>query len=223
VSGADEDVTGADSAVERLLAAELAEAGRRPRADAVRNMGRLVDAARDAVAEIGVEVTAHEIARRAGVGIGTFYRRLPSREALLSAVLVDTIDEIIAIADAALADADPWAGLCTFAEAYVGLRATSCGINDALGGRGGPDLEPQLARLREQIRQLVTRAQAAGVLRADVVWTDVPFLLAGVIPAEHTIGLAVAPRQWERNLRILLDGLATARPSPLPDGTPLEP
>src|SRR4030081_2048160 len=118
-------------AVTRLLGLD---AENRPRADARRNVQRLVEAARIAVAEVGVTVTAHEIARRAGVGIGTFYRRLPSRDALLEAVLTDTIDEMVTLAGKAVEDPDPWHGFCVFAEAFVQLRAASCGLNEALGG-----------------------------------------------------------------------------------------
>nr|WP_079320063.1 helix-turn-helix domain-containing protein [Microbispora sp. GKU 823] len=95
-----------DGAVGVLLAAEP---GRTPRADARRNMERLVEAARAAVAEIGVEVTAHEIARRAGVGIGTFYRRVSSREALLEAVLDEVLAEMADLAADAAATPTPGA------------------------------------------------------------------------------------------------------------------
>ncbi|WAL63728.1 helix-turn-helix domain containing protein [Amycolatopsis cynarae] len=188
------------SAVERLLAADS------PRADARRNMQRLVDAARAAIAEVGVDVTAHEIARRAGVGIGTFYRRLPSREALLEAVLDDLLAEMTGLADRAMTEPDPWRGFRTFAEDYVRLRATSCGINDALGGCP-LNLDGPLARVRERLSALVRRAQDAGVFRADVTWQDVAFLLAGVLPGDHTLGLPAPEGQWRRTLGIALDGL----------------
>lgn len=178
------------------------------RADAQRNAQLLVTAARAAVAEVGVDVTAHEIARRAGVGIGTFYRRLPSREALLEAVLVDTISEIVALAEEGLRNPDPWAGFCEFAAAFAQLRAASCGINQALAGHCGLDLDSPLAALREQIRQMVGRAQQAGAMRTDVTWQDVPFLLGSVVTDDHTIGLRADDQQWRRNLRIVLDGLA---------------
>ena len=198
----------AESAVERLLAAEL---GRKPRADAQRNVHRLVEAARTAIAEVGVDVTAHEIARRAGVGIGTFYRRLPSREVLLQAVLTDTVDEIVALAHDVLRDPDPWRGFCVFADEFVRLRAASCGINEALGGECPLEIDESLATLRDQFRQLVGRAQDAGAIRADIAWQDVPFLLSSVITADRTIGLQAEPEQWRRNLRIVLDGLGGDR------------
>lgn len=198
------------SAVERMLAGDV---GRRPRADALRNLERLVTAARTAIAEDGVEVTAHEIARRAGVGVGTFYRRVSSREALLYAVLEEVLGEVVATADRALGDPDPWRGFCDFAATFVRLRAESCGVGEALGGACGPALDRSLAEVRDRIRRLVERAQADGGMRTDVPWTDVPFLLAGVATGPRTIGLRAENGQWNRNLRIMLDGLSTPRPA----------
>ena len=197
-------VTSTDSAVERLLAL----AGDQPRADARRNVRKLVEAAREAVAEVGVAVTAHEIARRAGVGIGTFYRRLPSREALLTAVFTDTLDELVAVARAALDAPDPWAGFAEFAESYAQLRAASCGIRDVLGDSPlDLDIETPVAELRGLIEQVVGRAQQAGALRQDVTWQDIAFLLAATMTGDDTIGLRAPADQWRRNLRVILAGL----------------
>jgi AcrR family transcriptional regulator len=210
-------VTSGDSAVNRLLGGED---GRSPRVDAQRNVVRLVAAARAAIDEVGLDVTAHEIARRAGVGIGTFYRRIPSREALLEAVLQELLDDAVALADHALRDEDPWHGFGKFASAFVRLRAASCGVNDALGGVRGLELDLSLAQLRDRIQRLVERAKAAGTMRPDVDWQDVSFLLAGAITQDHTIGLKADDEQWRRNLRIILDGLRTQLPSP-PTAVPL--
>ncbi|AYF74845.1 TetR/AcrR family transcriptional regulator [Nocardia yunnanensis] len=196
------------TAVDRLLAREP---GPTPRADARRNLERLVVAARSAVAETGVNVTAQEVAQRAGVGKGTFYRRVPSLETLLQVVLEEVLDEAVAAADRALENPDPWRGFTEFAAAYVTLRKESCGVNEALGGAGSCDLERCLGDLRERLRELVGRAQDNGSMRADIPWEDVAFLLAGVATADRTIGLTAAPDQWHRNLRTVLDGLV-ARP-----------
>ncbi|WP_225731169.1 MULTISPECIES: TetR/AcrR family transcriptional regulator [unclassified Nocardia] len=150
------------TAIDRLLA----EQDGPPRADARRNLERLVAATREAVAEIGVEVTAQEIARRAGVGKGTFYRRISSREALLRAVLEEVLDEILAAADDGLADTDAWRGFTGFAAKYARLRAESCGVAAALGAE--PCLERTLADLRDKLRAMVERAQSAGAMRADI-------------------------------------------------------
>ncbi|GAB2728791.1 TetR/AcrR family transcriptional regulator [Kitasatospora kifunensis] len=210
-------MTTSSSAVERLIADPT---GRQPRADARRNVERLVAAARTAIAEIGVDASAHEIAARAGVGIGTFYRRIPSREALLLAVLLEVLDSMAEAGDQALTATDPWQGLADFALAYVGLRAESCGLCEALGGARAEELAETLAELRERFRLLVERAQAAGVMRADIAWQDVPFLLASITTGERTLGLQAGGEQWQRTLRILLDGLRTSTPGPLPGVAP---
>ncbi|WP_327129433.1 TetR/AcrR family transcriptional regulator [Streptomyces sp. NBC_01727] len=204
------------STVDRLL---VDESGRRPRADARRNVERLVEAARVAVAETGVGVSAHEIARRAGVGVGTFYRRIPSLEVLLEAVLEEILDEITHLAEQALEDPDPWNGLCVFAAAYVRLRTESCGVSEALGGACGDALAQRLEDLRARIRRLVERAQAVGAMRTDIAWQDVPFLFAAAATGERTLGMQAGSQQWERNLQIVLDGLRPTQPSMLP-GTP---
>ncbi|MGP4014509.1 TetR/AcrR family transcriptional regulator [Saccharopolyspora sp. 5N708] len=196
-----------DSAVDALLA----QGGTSPRADAQRNVERLIAAARQALDEQGLAVTTRDIAQRAGVGLGTLYRRVPSLDALLAAILVDTIDEMTESAKRALDAPDPWRGFVEFAEVYVRLRATSCGVHDALSGAGGHlDLAQRIGGLQRAVRKLVKRAQHSGVIRDDLDWRDVPFVLATAIPADHTIGLDAKTDQWRRNLRIILDGLHLA-------------
>src|ERR671937_1771728 len=157
-------MTAAVPAVDRLLDDG---SGRRPRADARRNVERLVVAAREAAAE-GGEITAHEIARRAGVGVGTFYRRVGSLEALLEAVLSEVLGEIVAKGDEGMADPDPWAGFAAFAFSYIHLRNELCDVNKRLGDV----LDQSRAQLRDRIQLLVERAQRAGVMRMDVTWED---------------------------------------------------
>ncbi|WP_327287554.1 TetR/AcrR family transcriptional regulator [Streptomyces sp. NBC_01198] len=198
------------SAVDRLL---VDASGRRPRADARRNVERLVEAARIAVAEVGVGVSAHEIARRAGVGVGTFYRRIPALDVLLTAVLDEILDEIMDLADQALEDQDPWNGFRGFAGAYVRLRAESCGVSEALGGACEEALAQRLEDLRGRIRCLVERARASRAIRSDVTWQDVAFLLAAAATGERTLGVQAGAQQWERNLQVILDGLRPTRPA----------
>lgn len=201
-------------AVDRLLDDG---SGRRPRADARRNVARLVVAARQAVVE-GGEITAHEIARRAGVGIGTFYRRVGSLEALLDAVLTEVLEEIIAKGDEGLADPDPWAGFTRFALSYIHLRNELCDVNKRLGDV----LDHSRAELRHRIRLLVERAQQAGVMRTDATWEDVAFLMVAASSTRpHTLGLQADTRQWDRNLQVVLDGLRNPDPGPLPGEPPV--
>jgi AcrR family transcriptional regulator len=206
-------MTATAPAVDRLLDDG---SGRRPRADARRNVERLVVAARQAAAE-GGEITAHEIARRAGVGIGTFYRRVGSLEALLEAVLGEVLGEIVAKGDEGMADPDPWAGFTRFALSYIHLRNELCDVNKRLGDV----LDHSRAELRDRIRLLVERAQQAGVMRTDVTWEDVAFLMVAVSSTgPHTLGLQAGARQWDRNLQVVLDGLRNPDPGTLPGEPP---
>jgi AcrR family transcriptional regulator len=202
------------AAMEKLLA------GGHPRADAQRNVERLVAAARTALAEVGTGVTAHEIARRADVGIGTFYRRVESREALVGAVLAELIADAVAEADRLLAGADPWTALCEFAAVFVQMRAANVAVSEAVVGQCGFAPEDALAQLRDRFRFLVERAQQAGSMRTDIAWQDVPFLLASVATGTTTLGLRATGRQWERNLRIILDGIRAPSTIPLPGEAP---
>lgn len=198
------------SAVDALLA----QGGPRPRADAQRNVERLVAAARSALDEQGLGVTTREIAHRAGVGLGTLYRRVPSLESLLAAILVDTIDQMTEMAVQALDDQDPWGAFADFAEAFVRLRASSCGLHSVLSGSGDQDLERHISQLRRAIHELIRQTQAAHAIRDDIDWRDIPFVLATAIPSSHTIGLTAKADQWHRNLSIILDGLRPSRELP---------
>src|SRR6187455_2802316 len=100
------------------------------RRDAERNRGLLVAAARDAFAADGIEVSVEEIARRAGVGVATLYRRFPTKEELIDAVLEDALGEICDAAEAALEVEDAWAGFTSFLERVFELHVRNRGIKD---------------------------------------------------------------------------------------------
>jgi AcrR family transcriptional regulator len=197
------------SAVDDLIVQGCA--GRR--ADARRNTERLVAAARSALDEEGLGATTRDVARRAGVGLGTLYRQVSSLDTLLRAILLDSIAEMTEQALQALRDPDPWRAFAEFAHTYVQLRDASCGLHAALSTTHDDALDAEITRLRTAMRKLVLHAQKAGVLRADVDWRDVPFALASAIPTDHTIGLRAKPDQWKRNLEIILDGMRAARPA----------
>ena len=193
------------------------------RRDAERNRQRILEAARQGFAERGLGITLDEIARLAGVGVGTVYRRFPNKELLIDALFEERIGEIAERADAAGRDEDAWRGLTGFLEGSVAQLAEDRGLRElVLGSSYGPE---RIVRARSQIKPrvdaLVARAHAQGKLRADVGATDFPLVLMmldAVIDATRDVG----PETWRRALRIVLDGLA-ARPgiSPLP-GTPLD-
>jgi len=191
------------SAVEDLLA----RSGSGRRVDARRNADRLVAAARAALDEDGLGVTTREVARRAGVGLGTLYRQVPHLDELLAAILFDAIAEMTTEATRALQDPNPWQGFTRFAETFVQLRAASCGLHDALSADHDQAIDAAVTGLRQAVGELVRHAQRAGALRSDIDWRDVPFVLASAIPAGHTIGIPARKDQWKRNLKIILDGM----------------
>jgi AcrR family transcriptional regulator len=135
------------------------------RADAQRNLDRVLGAASECFAAGGVDVSVDEVARRAGVGHGTVFRRFPTKEALLDAVLGKEMDRMLLLAQAALAESDPSAGFTRFfracADGYGRNRALVEGIDRCR------EL-PQSIPLREACQELVRRAQDAGTLRGDL-------------------------------------------------------
>jgi AcrR family transcriptional regulator len=174
------------------------------RADAQRNYEKVLAAAREAFAEGGESTALEEIARRAGVGIGTLYRHFPNRQALLEALYVGEVEDISRSA-AELGDADPWEALTSWFTQFIGYIATKRALADELVNYLEPDAPLfRVARtsLYEAGEPLLRRAQEAGVVRPDVTISEVIQMVAGIakIPATD-------PAQTEHILRIALDGL----------------
>ncbi|MFB9903565.1 TetR/AcrR family transcriptional regulator [Allokutzneria oryzae] len=189
--------------------------GQRPlRADALRNAERLVIAARQAFADDGPEVSLEEIARRAGVGVATLYRRFPSKDDLVAAVLLWRYDERVApVLEAALVDPDPWRGVVSSLEAAMSLACEEqCTF---LAAKSMSNLADGIQdRYFADFTKIVARAQAAGLLRKDLTPEDLPpvaYMLVGVL---HVVR---APEwDWRRYLTLLLDGLRPAGATELP-------
>jgi AcrR family transcriptional regulator len=187
------------------------------RRDAQRNRDAILAAARQVFCDHGLEAPLEEIARRAGVGIGTLYRRFPSRVELLDAVLAVTVQVHVDAAEQALAMDDPWDGFAYYLEETSRLQAANRGLNDAMGMRfpRAATVEAVKARLFDLVFQLVDRAQQSGQLRADltledlalVTWANTRILQAG--------SAAGAPDAWRRHLGFLLDGFRADRAHPL--------
>jgi AcrR family transcriptional regulator len=180
------------------------------RADAQRNYAKILTAARAAFAEGGESTSLEEIARRAGVGIGTVYRHFPNRQALLEALYVDEVEEVCRSA-AQLDDADPWDALNTWFERFIAYVGTKRALAHELLNYMDADaslFQVCRASLFEAGEPLLTRAQEAGVVRPDVTIAEVIQMVIGIakIPAGD-------PRQNDHILRIALDGLRY-RPQP---------
>ena len=178
------------------------------RADAERNRARIVAAARRVVSRDGAEARMDTIAREAGVGVGTVYRRFPTKEALVASVLEEfaeaTLDGISHAAEAP----DPWTAFEGSLHSLAENLAQNRGLLDALEPelrRSRPVLELR-GRLLATLEPVLRRAQDAGVVRPDVTAADVLALASLVTrlpaPVRH-----LEPRAWERFLGVVLDGL----------------
>jgi AcrR family transcriptional regulator len=187
------------------------------RRDAQRNRDLILVAARAAFAAEGLDAPVEDIARRAGVGMGTLYRRFPSKEDLIDAVLADALEQYAEAAESALAADDAWDGFCVFLEHALALHAEIRGLKDVIGTheRGRAGANAMRARVRPVITRLIERAQEQGALRADFTLEDIPLLFwtgGSVIEATSS----VAPELWRRYLGLVLDGLRADSATPLP-------
>jgi AcrR family transcriptional regulator len=176
------------------------------RADAERNRRRIVDAAKAVFGEQGLDAPLDEVARRAGVGIATLYRRYPTREALVVTCFKERLDEYSAALDAALAAPDAWTGFCAFVERACEMQAADRAAQDLLTTTfpTAREVEAQRARGYEQFAELVGRAQREGALRSDFVTEDFVLLLmanAGVVRATRV----EAPEAWRRFVGLMID------------------
>jgi AcrR family transcriptional regulator len=144
------------------------------RADAQRNLDRLLDVAGECFAEQGLDVSIDEIARRTGVGHGTVFRNFPTKDALVAAVLNQRIHELADAARAARDEADAWEGFAGFFRYVAALYADNLALVGGLERCAG---SPEKAELGSAVEQLVKRAQRAGTLRRDVTAEDVMMLV----------------------------------------------
>ena len=165
------------------MASDHSAAVRKPRADSVRNRDQLMTAAKAAFTERGADVALEEIARRAGLGIGTLYRHFPTREALLAAVYRREVAQLAAAADRLLAERAPLAALEAWLGELVDYLATkrviapalqaSPGEGSAAYAAGGPAVVGAMQRV-------LAAALASGEIRADVSPDDLMRLITGL-------------------------------------------
>jgi AcrR family transcriptional regulator len=184
------------------------------RKDAARNHALLLTAARTVFAERGLDATLDDIAREAGVGVGTAYRHFANKREVADALFDQAIEQVLADAHRALAIEDPWAGFCAFFEAAAEVQATDRGLHQVLVGSHRIEDSRRIRELLSPpVAELFARAHRAGVLRPDVVADDtgVIFAMLGVV---YDMSGSSSPNLWRRYLTVILDGLrATGRPA----------
>jgi AcrR family transcriptional regulator len=179
---------------------------RRPRADAVRNRARIVETASAVFAVRGSDASLEEIARGAGVGIGTLYRHFPTREDLVEAVFHDRLDELQQLAEELLGSDQPWEALTTWLHEQLQQAAACRGLAaEAMLSMLADDDEPRACEsMRQAGAALLARAQAAGEVRGEVDIDDLVRMVQAVsLAAEESDD----PASAERMFRFVIDGI----------------
>ena len=180
-------------------------ASRRPhRKDAARNYDALIKAAREAFAEHGAEVSLEDVARRAGVGIGTLYRNFPTRRDLFESVYADEVNALCRAA-VELSELDPWQALTSWLDRFTGYMVTKRAVREALN-----DESEIFSACRDSMYAaggpLLERAQKTGVVRTDMEIGDLLRMVSGI-----TATAFEDTAQRDRVMGIALDGIRTVR------------
>jgi AcrR family transcriptional regulator len=193
----------------------MSTAERPLRKDAERNRRLILEAAEDLFRQRGLGATLNDIAHHAGVGVGTVYRRFPDKELLIDALFEERVAELIDLAEAALADPDPWDGLAGFLRACLELQARDRALKELLlsTDEGCARVAGARDRLLPLSAEIVDRARRAGVLLPGMEAADLP-AIQWMIGSLFDLG----PDLWRRLLEIVLRGMrADAGPAePLP-------
>ena len=180
------------------------------RVDAERNRLSILAAATEALTELGVDVSVDEIARRAGVGSATIYRRFPARDDLLAAALEERLRDYADLIESAEGEVDPWKGFSGLFYAICERQAADAGFRDLLSATNWPQviIGEQSKRAADGVARLVRRAKRSGALRKDFGPGDFRLLMianGGITRSSND------PAMWKRHVRYVLDGLR-ARP-----------
>jgi len=178
---------------------------RKPRADALRNQERLIDAAKQAFTEVGPDVSLEEIARRAGVGIGTLYRHFPTREAIVEAVYRREIGQLAEAARSLSNARRPIDALHDWLKLFVDYMATKRVIAPALASMSGGTsalYERSGLMMRDAVTLLIDKAVASGDIRPDVEPEDMMQALSGLAFGSSSPG-------WEGRTLRLIDVMMT--------------
>ncbi|HEX2415887.1 MAG TPA: helix-turn-helix domain-containing protein [Thermoleophilaceae bacterium] len=193
--------------------AAAATAARNMRADARRNRDRIIAAAREAFAEYGSETQMDDIARRAGVGVGTLYRHFPTKDALTSELVKIKLAAFAERARAKFeADDRPWESLADLLREQTEIMeadASQQRMIFAMTKEAMQQVRPTADELTEAMQKLIDRAQAAGELRSDVAVDDVRTLMCGLGSAMAADAMGVMPYDWRRILEYTLAGMRT--------------
>ena len=186
------------------------------RKDAARNRDALIAAGRLVFAERGLDASLDDVARRAGVGVGTAYRRFANKFELARAIFVQSIDDVIALAEEAETAERAWDGIARLIAGSAEAQAADRGLREILMGfHDDEQFEHVADRMWPPVERLIARGQAEGDVRADVrpsdLWAVLTmlFTVADLAPEQ-------SPELWRRYLPALLDGLRPGVEPPVP-------
>ncbi|GAA1361492.1 TetR/AcrR family transcriptional regulator [Streptomyces beijiangensis] len=193
-----------EAVADRASVQEFVAAQRPRRADARRNFDALLAAAREAFAEQGADASLEDIARRAGVGIGTLYRNFPTRRHLFETVYAEEVDALCVLADE-LGGRPAWEALTTWIDRFVEYTVTKRAVREGLNGESGIFVSCRVSMMGAG-EPLLRRAQDSGEARTDVDFDDLLRMIAGI--AATTFPTA---EQRDRVVGIALDGVRAAR------------
>jgi AcrR family transcriptional regulator len=189
----------------------------------LRNRVALLAAARDVFAARGLDAPLEQIARQAGVGIGTLYRHFPTRVDLIDAIQTASFSAYLAIAEEALARDDPWDGFVHFLEGTCALEAANRGWSDLMSTRlpGAVTVDAAHTQMYDLAVRILRRAQDSGHVRPDLTAEDLTLLRWATGRIQEVAG-DTAPGAWRRHLALLLDGYraSAAHPAPVKAPTP---
>ncbi|EFL29005.1 putative TetR-family transcriptional regulator (match) [Streptomyces himastatinicus ATCC 53653] len=188
------------------------------RSDAERNRGRIIAAARTVFGRDGLTASMASVAREAGVGIATMFRRFPTKEELVAAVFSDRMDAYADAVAVALDDPDPWHGFVGYVEAACAMQAADYGFADVLTMTfpTAKELEERRDEAYQAMLKLIKRAKATGRLREDFDPSDLVLLHmanAGVVNATGD----AAPDAWRRVVALMIQSFEAPARGPLPD------
>ena len=155
----------------------VAKAAGALRSDAVLNRERMVRAAKEVFSARGIDAPMATVARRAGVGVATLYRRFPTREDLVVAAYTDQLGECSTALRDAVASPDPWNALCTLVNRVCSMQCDDRAFSQTFLLRHPHFTDDRLDQARERLAMLVARCQSAGRMRPDVTAEDVLLLL----------------------------------------------
>jgi len=201
-------------------AATASPSPRRQRSDVERNRSALLEAAKGLYASEGIDVSLEEIARLAGVGIGTLYRHFPrAKEQLVSEALVDQVARYVAAAHRALGVPDPWQGFASLVEEICAMQENDLGLSDVLAMvlPASERVEKLRSEANDLVIEIVDRAKKTGKLRSDFVGEDLLLLLVAHA-AVFRVTRQDAPGASSRMVALFLEAVGTRRArGPLPD------